>query len=62
MLLIPTTEMINYIEPKKWNSLLKEEDTKIIDVRKPFEYQVGTFKGAKNPNVNHFREIGRAHV
>ena len=36
---------------------IKEEDIKIIDARKPFEYQVGTFKGAKNPNVNHFRNF-----
>ena len=54
---LPSQKLNNYIEPKKWNSLLKEEDVKIIDVRKPFEYQVGTFEGAKNPNVNHFRDF-----
>jgi len=54
---LPSQKLNNYIEPKKWNSLLKEEDIKIIDARKPFEYQVGTFKGAKNPNVNHFRDF-----
>ena len=54
---LPSQRFNNYIEPKKWNSLLKEEDIKIIDARKPFEYQVGTFKGAKNPNVNHFRDF-----
>ncbi len=47
----------NYVEPKNWNALLREKDTKIIDTRKPFEYEVGTFKGAKNPNVNHFRNF-----
>ena len=47
----------NSIGPKKWNSLLKEKNIKIIDARKPFEYDVGTFKGAVNPNVNHFRDF-----
>ncbi len=47
----------NSVEPKKWNLLLKEKDIKIIDARKPFEYEVGTFKGAENPNVNHFRDF-----
>ena len=39
------------IEPKKWNSLLKDKNIKIIDTRKPFEYEVGTFKGAEKPNI-----------
>tara|TARA_A100001015_G_scaffold294295_1_gene371911 strand:- start:365 stop:1270 length:906 start_codon:yes stop_codon:yes gene_type:complete len=47
----------NSIEPKKWNSLLREKNVKIIDVRKPFEYKVGTFKGAANPNINNFRDF-----
>ena len=47
----------NSIGPKKWNLLLKEKNIKIIDARKPFEYDVGTFKGAVNPNVNHFRDF-----
>ncbi len=47
----------NSIEPKQWNSLLKEKDIKIIDARKSFEYEVGTFKGAENPRVNHFRDF-----
>ena len=47
----------NSVDPKKWNSLIKEKNIKIIDTRKPFEYNVGTFRGAKNPNVNHFRDF-----
>ena len=47
----------NSIEPKLWNSLLKEKNIKIIDARKPFEYEVGTFKRAENPNVNNFRDF-----
>tara|TARA_Y100001970_G_scaffold293837_1_gene443699 strand:+ start:3879 stop:4784 length:906 start_codon:yes stop_codon:yes gene_type:complete len=53
----PSQKLNNSINPKKWNSLLKKKDVKIIDARKPFEYQVGTFKGAENPNVNNFRDF-----
>ena len=53
----PSQKFNNSIEPKKWNSLLKEKDIKIIDARKPFEYDVGTFEGAENPNINNFRDF-----
>ena len=46
-----------YIEPSKWNNLLKQKDVHILDVRKSFEYYVGTFKGAKNPNLDNFRDF-----
>ena len=47
----------NLVEPKKWNSLLKDKKITLIDARKPFEYDLGTFKGAFNPNVNNFRDF-----
>ena len=47
----------NYVTPKKWNKLLKEKHVKIVDVRKPFEYSVGTFKGSINPNIENFRNF-----
>ena len=49
----------NYIEPNKWNSLIEEPNVYLIDARKPFEYNVGTFKGSKNPNINNFRDFPR---
>ena len=33
------------------------KDTFILDVRKPFEYELGSFKKSVNPQVNHFREF-----
>ena len=45
------------IEPKNWNKLLKDKNIKIIDTRKPFEYEVGSFKGAENPNIKNFRDF-----
>ncbi len=43
--------------PKKWNKIISDENTTLIDVRKPFEYEVGTFKNSINPNINNFREF-----
>ena len=47
----------SHLNPKKWNKLIKNKDTHIIDTRKPFEYKVGTFKKSINPNVNNFRDF-----
>ena len=47
----------NHVSPLKWNKLINNKNTFLIDARKPFEYEVGTFKGAINPQVNNFREF-----
>ena len=47
----------NHIDPKKWNKLIKDKNTFLLDARKPFEYQVGTFKRSINPKVENFREF-----
>ena len=46
-----------YIEPKKWNEFILNKDLAIIDVRKPIEFKLGTFKNAINPNVKNFRQF-----
>ena len=47
----------NYVDPTKWNKLIRDKNTFLLDARKPFEYKVGTFKRSINPNVNNFREF-----
>ena len=47
----------NHVDPKKWNKLIADKDTLVLDSRKPFEYEVGTFKKSVNPDVNNFREF-----
>ena len=47
----------SHVDPINWNNLIKEKDTVLIDARKPFEYDVGTFKGAINPDVNNLSLI-----
>ena len=46
-----------HISPKKWNKLIKKKGTKLIDARKPFEHNVGTFKNSINPNIENFRDF-----
>ena len=47
----------NHLEPSNWNKFISNKKTILIDVRKPFEYKVGTFKGSINPEINNFREF-----
>jgi UPF0176 protein len=58
-LIINSKERIasSHLEPKEWNKLIKKKGTYIIDTRKPFEYEVGTFKKSINPNINNFRNF-----
>jgi UPF0176 protein len=48
---------VNHIDPKKWNKLINNKETLVLDSRKPFEHKVGTFKRSVNPDVNNFREF-----
>ena len=54
---ISKRKLKNHIDPNKWNKLINDKNTFLIDVRKPFEYKVGTFKNAKNPKINNFRDF-----
>ncbi|MDA9852996.1 rhodanese-related sulfurtransferase [Candidatus Pelagibacter sp.] len=47
----------NHVDPKKWNKLIGDKETLVLDSRKPFEYNVGTFKRSVNPDVDNFREF-----
>ena len=46
-----------YISGKSWNKLISNKDTLVVDARKPFEYDVGTFKNSINPNIQNFRDF-----
>ena len=47
----------SYVDPIKWNKLIQDKNTFLIDARKPFEFKVGTFKKAINPNIKNFRNF-----
>ena len=46
-----------HISSNKWNSIISNQDTLLIDVRNNFEFEMGSFKGAINPNTNKFSEF-----
>jgi UPF0176 protein len=46
-----------YVEPKDWNDLISDPDVILVDTRNDYEYELGTFKGAENPDTKSFREF-----
>jgi len=46
-----------YVEPKDWNEIISDPETILIDTRNDYEYEIGTFKNAINPNTETFREF-----
>ncbi|MGB1091739.1 MAG: rhodanese-related sulfurtransferase, partial [Oceanobacter sp.] len=46
-----------YVEPKDWNALISDPDVLLVDTRNDYEVNVGTFKGALDPETKTFREF-----
>lgn len=46
-----------YASPEQWNALVDDPDCLVIDTRNDYEVEIGTFKGAINPNTTNFREF-----
>jgi UPF0176 protein len=46
-----------YIAPKDWNQLISDPDVVVVDTRNDYEYELGSFKGALNPNTKSFRDF-----
>ncbi|MEM7144576.1 MAG: rhodanese-like domain-containing protein, partial [Verrucomicrobiota bacterium] len=46
-----------YLSPKEWYEAMQEEDVVILDGRNRYESDLGRFKGAICPEVEHFRDF-----
>lgn len=46
-----------YVEAKDWNALISDPEVLLVDTRNDYEVQIGTFKGAINPQTETFREF-----
>ncbi len=46
-----------YVDSEKWNSLLNDENTLVIDTRNHYEVSLGSFENAINPNLKNFKEF-----
>jgi len=55
----PLKAVGTYVSPQEWNALITDEDTILIDTRNDYEYEIGTFAGAVDPNIKTFREFPR---
>lgn len=56
----PTTALTpagRYVAPQAWNALLADPDVVVIDARNDYEVAIGSFKGAVNPNTQHFSQF-----
>jgi len=46
-----------YVKPKDWNALIADPDVTVIDTRNAYEYELGTFQGAVDPQTDNFRQF-----
>ena len=53
----PTHSSGTYVKPSDWNELINDPEVVLIDTRNNYEYEIGSFKGAINPNTETFREF-----
>ncbi|CAC9453188.1 Rhodanese domain protein UPF0176 [uncultured Gammaproteobacteria bacterium] len=53
----PLASVGTYVKPKDWNALISDPDVLLIDTRNDYEYNIGSFQGAINPNTETFREF-----
>jgi len=53
----PTRLVGDYVDPAEWNHLISDPNVVVIDTRNDYEVEIGTFKGAVNPNTMAFRDF-----
>ena len=53
----PNNIVGTYVDPSNWNELISDPDTVLIDTRNDYEVEIGTFRGAVNPNTKTFRDF-----
>lgn len=53
----PNQVVGTYVEPKDWNDLISDPEVTLVDTRNDYEFDIGTFEHAINPNTETFREF-----
>jgi UPF0176 protein len=46
-----------YVKPRDWNALISDPEVVVIDTRNAYEYSIGTFERAVDPQTETFREF-----
>ena len=53
----PTKVVGKYVKPQDWNKIISDPEVILIDTRNDYEYAIGSFKNAINPETRTFREF-----
>ena len=53
----PAKQAGTYVKPQHWNALISRPDVVVVDTRNTYEVELGTFQGAKNPQITSFAEL-----
>lgn len=53
----PLQETGTRIYPKEWNQLISDPEVLVVDTRNTYEYELGSFKNAINPETENFRDF-----
>lgn len=54
---LPPTGKNRHLTPAEWDQVLENEDVAVIDTRNDYEYRIGTFKGAIDPQIPQFTDF-----
>lgn len=46
-----------HVAPEKWNELLRDEEVFVLDTRNDYEFRIGTFDRAVNPQTEKFSDL-----
>ena len=55
----PNKQVGRYAKAEDWNALIADPDVVVLDTRNQYEFEVGSFEGARNPGTETFREFPR---
>lgn len=53
----PNKKVGTYVTPEDWNNLISDPNVIVVDTRNTYEYGIGTFQGALNPETETFRQF-----
>ena len=53
----PSKRVGQYVKPEDWNDLISSPDVVLIDTRNDYEVEIGTFKGAIDPQIQSFSQL-----
>lgn len=53
----PNRVVGTYVAPGDWNALLDDPEVVLVDTRNDYEYAIGSFDGAIDPDIETFREF-----